>query len=125
MKNKYALAMVLFLGVLFLAAGPGRAVQQSDSPDVDGTVWSKSTSVEKRSFLFGAGNVVALEYKFRMKKEEKPSKFVRGWVEVFKDRSWADLEQSVDRYYADHPDRMNEHVFHAIWHSMIKPYMKD
>jgi hypothetical protein len=125
MKNIRILSMALLMALLLLAPGSGQAMQQSDSRDVDGTVWSKSTTVEKRSFLFGAGNMVALEYSIRMNRNEQPSKFVRGWVEVFKDRGWGDLEQGVDQYYVTHPDRMNEHVFHVIWTSMIKPYLKD
>lgn len=125
MKKIQFLALALLAGVLLLAASPVRAQENPNSPDVDGTIWMQTTSAEKRAFLYGAGNALVLEYHIRMKHNEEPSKFIQGWVEVFKDRSWPDLEMALDRYYVNNPDKMKEHVFHVIWNSMIKPNMKN
>lgn len=125
MKKMPLLAMVLLAAGLCLGAGPGWTQEKAAAPDVDGHVWMDSTSQEKRAFLFGAGSAFVLEYFIRTKHGEQPSRFVQGWVEVLKDQKWPDLEKALDRYYTDNPDKINEHVFHVIWHQMIEPNLKD
>ena len=93
----------------------------SPSPDVDGYVWMKSTDPEKKAFLFGAGTAIALEFQMRAKRSEEPSKFVKGWIEVFDNMSWAEMASNLDRYYESHPDNANRLVFDVLWHEMIKP----
>jgi len=95
------------------------------APDVDGVVWMKSTDQEKKAFLFGAGSAIALEYHIREKHSEEPSRFVKGWVDVFKDVSWSQLVNKVDMYYKNNPDKMQKHVFEVMWHEMIKPNLKN
>ena len=124
MKKVHLLTMAVLAGVLLLAANPGWAQEKAAPPDVDGTIWMKSSSSEKRAFLYGAGSAFVLEYYIRTKHEEQPSRFVQGWVDVFKSQTWGDLEKALDQYYTQHPDKMNEHVFHVIWNQMIKPNMK-
>lgn len=124
MKKVNVFAMLLFAGVLLLATKPGWAQEKVAPPDVDGTIWMKSTSDEKRAFLYGAGSAFVLEYFIRTKHGEKPSCFVEGWVDVFKDKSWGDLEKALDDYYTKNPDKLHEHVFHVIWYQMLKPNMK-
>ena len=124
MKKMHLLTMALVAGVLFLAANPGWAQEKVAPPEVDGTCWMKSSSAEKRAFLYGAGNAFVLEYYIRTKHDEQPSRYVQGWVEVFKNQTWGDLEKALDNYYTQNPDKMNEHVFRVIWDQLIKPNMK-
>jgi len=93
--------------------------------DVDGYVWMNSSDQEKKSFLFGAGSAVVLEYQLRIKKSETPSMFIEGWIKVLQDTSWTSLADNIDRYYTTNPDKMNRHVFDVIWHEMIKPNLKN
>lgn len=125
MKKMHLLVIALLVGVLYLGAPLGRTQDIALSPDMDGRVWMASTSAEKRAFLYGVGSTCVLEYHISAKDNKKPSSFVQGWVEVFKDKSWPEIENSLDQYYANNPDKMNEQVFHVIWSNLILPKLKD
>lgn len=124
MKKINMMAIMLVAGLLFFAVSPGRTQSTQISPELDGTIWLNSSSAEKRAFLYGVGSATVLEYHIRTKHDEQPSRFVSGWVEVFKDQTWAEVENAVDKYYAENPGRLNEHVLHVIWQNMIKPNLK-
>ncbi len=125
MKKTYYLAMMLCAMILLLAANSALSEDAMLAADVDGAIWMQSSSDEKRAFLYGAGSAFVLEYYIRTKHDEKPSKFIQGWVDVFKDQTWSQVEMAVNEYYMKNPDKMNEHVFHAMWYNMIKPNLKD
>jgi hypothetical protein len=119
--------MYLIAGLIFTASTScfAQGTTGSPSPDVDGHVWMKSTDAEKKAFLFGAGTAIALEYQMRAKRTEEPSKFVKGWIEVFDNMSWAAMASNVDRYYESHPNKASRLVFDVLWHEMIKPNLKN
>ncbi|MBU1247974.1 MAG: hypothetical protein KKB70_04690 [Proteobacteria bacterium] len=124
-KTKLFLMMML-AGALLLVASPVMAENtMSKMAELDGTHWLQSTSAEKRAFLYGAGNAIVLEYHGRTKHGEQPSKLVQGWVDVFKNQSWSQMEHDIDQYYIKNPTKMGEHVMKAMWTTMIKPNMKD
>jgi hypothetical protein len=125
MKQVHLLTIALLAGILLLTAHPSWSQDKAAPPDLDGTIWLKSSSAEKRAFLYGAGSAFVLEYSIRMKHNEQPSKFVQGWVDVLKDQTWAELEKTLDAYYANNPDKLKEHVFAVMWNHMIKPNLKN
>ncbi|MDP3428837.1 MAG: hypothetical protein Q8R89_00750, partial [Desulfomicrobium sp.] len=88
-------------------------------------VWMKSTDPEKKAFLFGAGTAIALEYQMRAKRSEEPSRFIKGWIEVFDNMSWAEMASKLDTFYASNPDKQSKLVFDVLWHEMIKPNLKN
>ena len=124
MKKFNVIALTMVVGLLFFAASPGRTQSTQISPELDGKIWLDSSSAEKRAFLYGVGSATVLEYHIRTKHDEQPSRFVSGWVEVFKEQTWADVEKAVDSYYTNNPGKMNETVLHVIWQNMIKPNIK-
>ncbi len=125
MKKINMMALTLVVGLLFFAVSPGRTQSTQISPELDGKIWLDSSSAEKRAFLYGVGSATVLEYHIRTKHDEQPSRFVSGWVEVFRDQTWSDVEKAVDNYYANNPGNLNEHVLQVIWQNMIKPNMKN
>ncbi|MDP3427552.1 MAG: hypothetical protein Q8S17_09270 [Humidesulfovibrio sp.] len=124
MKKINIIAAMMVVGLLFLAVNPGRTQSTELSPELDGNIWMSSSSAEKRAFLYGVGSATVLEYHIRTKHDEQPSRFVSGWVEVFKEQTWADVEKAVDSYYYNNPSRLNEHVLRVIWQNMIQPNLK-
>lgn len=126
MKKFHCLGTVLIACLLIAATSIdfAQASAEHPTPDVDGTVWMKSTELEKQSFLFGAGSAIVLEYYVRDKHSEEPSKFVKGWVDGLKGMSWAELSNKLDIYYKSNPDKIQRNVFEVIWHEVIKPNLK-
>ena len=126
MKKVHLFTTILLAGILILSAGPAMSQETTENvPELDGTHWMQSTSDEKRAFLYGAGSAIAVEYNVRIKHDEQPSKFIQGWVDALKDKTWPQLEREIDQYYIDNPARINEHVLRVVWHNMIKPNLKD
>ena len=123
--NKHGyLSAFLLVGLLMASTIPCFAQAQTmdhSGPDLDGFVWLMSSDDEKKSFLFGAGNAVAMEYHIRVGHGEEPSLFVKGWVEALQDVSWSELASRVDDFYDKNPDHKNLHVFQVIWNEVIKP----
>jgi hypothetical protein len=127
MKQLKYVCVYLLAGLLFTASSScfAQGTTETPAPDVDGYVWMKSTDPEKKAFLFGAGTAIALEYQMRTKRTEEPSRFIKGWLEVFDNMSWAEMASKLDQYYESNPDKANRLVFDVLWHEMIKPNLKD
>ena len=127
MKRFGYLMIVLLVGILFAGtiACYAQRPTNTSSPDLDGYVWQKSSDQEKKAFLYGAGSAIALEYHVRAKRMEEPSRFVKGWVETFKDTSWSELATKVDEYYMKNPEKRSTHVFNVIWHELIAPRLQN
>ena len=126
MKRERYLFGILFAGLLFICSSSSYAqgTTVSPAPDVDGYVWMKTTDPEKKAFLFGAGTAIALEYQMRVKHGEEPSRFVKGWIDVFQDMTWAEMATTIDKYYEANPDKSSRLVLDVMWHEMIKPNWK-
>jgi len=121
MKTVHVAVVLLLATVLALGVGPARAMDKIGEADVDGHVWMRSDSQAKRAFLLGAGSAIVLEYYIRTKNNERPSRFVQGWVDVLEKKNWMDMERTLDAYYSSHPDKMDENVFRVVWKHMIEP----
>lgn len=127
MKRHTCMSALLLLGILLLSASPGFAqhAMESSDPDIDGKVWIHSTDSDKRAFLLGVSNAVVLEYHLRNKRNEEPSRFVKGWVTAFKGARWPEMVSRVDAYYSNNPNNLGRNVLDVIWHEMIRPNWKN
>jgi hypothetical protein len=124
MKRLLYLTVPLVVALLLAGATTSFAqakTEKTHGPDVDGFVWVMSSDDEKKSFLFGAGSAVAMEYHVRALRKEEPSKFIKGWTEALMDVSWSELASEVDAYYDSNPDRKDKLVFEVIWQKIITP----
>jgi hypothetical protein len=124
-KNRYLMLFAL-MGLLLFSAGSALAqgAMESSDPDIDGKVWMHSSDSDKRAFLLGVSNAVVLEYHLRTKRSEEPSRFVKGWVEAFKEARWSEMVSRVDAYYASNPTKLRRNVLDVVWHEMIAPNWK-
>lgn len=127
MKNRHFTFTLLIAALLCAWSAPGHAQNTTKhaAPDVDGEVWMKSSDLEKKAFLYGAGSALVLEYHVQEKNKQEPSKLVIGWVDGLKDISWSDLSKAIDVYYRANPDKMQRDVFDVIWHEVIVPKRKN
>lgn len=124
MRKKSVLLLVLLASVLALGVAIGRSQGTTSDVEMDGKAWLASSIEERRAFLYGAGSAVALEYQARMTMADEPSPFVKGWTQVFNDKTWPEIESELTSYYVNNPDKRGQHVFHVIWNVMIKPNRK-
>ena len=127
MKCHTGASLLLFMGLLLVCASSGfaQSAMESSDPDVDGKVWTHSSDTDKRAFLLGVSNAVVLEYHLRQKRNEEPSRFVKGWVAAFKESKWSEMVSKVDAYYAKNPDKLRRNVLDVVWHEIISPSWKE
>lgn len=89
--------------------------------ELTGEQWVQSSSAEKRSFLYGAASIVAIEKIGAQRTGNPASFFVESWENAFKDATIPQIQQKLDAWYAEHPDQKNRHVFEVIWYELIRP----
>ncbi len=101
------------------------AIQQ-DLDIVRGEHWVSSSLEQKRAFLFGVGNVLEIEQ--AMAGSDYKSMSGRSIVPVLLEGlsgvSIADIVTQLDKFYANHPDQINESVIKVLFIEMALPNMK-
>lgn len=140
--------MLLGLAVAMLLAAP---VAQADDLPTDnkanhttatnpadqftGKYWVNSKPENQEAYLYGIESAIEVEKVVNSKqvalaaKEGKKrayalSPFVKGWMTAFKDVPRKDIRESVDRWYAEHPDELARPVLNVIWFELIAPKLK-
>ena len=133
------LGMVVLALVLCVCQAHAEETNVSQTPILTGEIWLKSSSDEKRAFLFGVDTVIAVEYtiesKFRegqkdgsnTRKRRHPvlSPFERGWLRALKDVPRKDLIAKIDTWYQEHEDALERPVMDLIWREFIKPRLAE
>lgn len=101
-------------------------------PLLKGEQWQKMDSNAKVAFIWGVAHVILIE---QVLMEEIPElrreSFVAKVVEARVGRTAAGTRMTInqvidliDRYYKDHPDKLETPVMGVIWNVGIKPYLK-
>jgi hypothetical protein len=104
---------------LAMVVGP---VFADEIPLVTGEHWTKSSEQAKKAYLIGIANVVQLETAYAAGNAPPDAqttlpRFVRG----LKGHTLDTVRQSVDAWYAAHPDRMQRPVIETIWFELVVP----
>jgi len=115
-------ALIVAVGLFALTAG-GLSAAEAVAPEITGAVWMKTSHQEKLAFLVGACSVVAIEHHIDLKEANAPSKFTEGWVLAFKDKTWAEIVDKIDAYFAANPDKGDVLVMDVVWNQLILPTM--
>jgi hypothetical protein len=105
---------------------PMQAVAE-DVPIVDGILWMQSSGMEKRSYIIGAGNFIAMEYAYQSKSEQPPTPYQSSVPDFFRhtdDVTLDEVIEAADGWYKSHPDEMDTPVLTVIWDTLVKPKLK-
>lgn len=115
---------VLLVTFLVLGFGLTAHAYEGTGLDLTGTEWQKSSQGEKLAFLYGASSVVAIEQLIADRQGTSPSPFVQAWGKAFNNLSWIELQQLVDKWYAEHPNDSGRQVFDVLWWEYMLPAKK-
>ena len=99
-------------------------VAAEEVPLVDGKLWAKSSEVEKKSYIIGAGNFMSLEYAYQVKGEAPPTvdqSSVPAFYEHMENVTLDDVIQTADQWYQRHPDKLDTPVLGVLWLELVKP----
>jgi hypothetical protein len=113
--------LILLASVLMLAVPA--AGNAADGKFVAGTEWTKSTPELKRAFMLGVANLMSAEHKVQAANKRPLTDRQTAIPRLWRAASNITVDQSiaiVDKWYAEHPDRLSEAVIGVIWLTMVK-----
>lgn len=105
---------------------PVQAVAE-DVPIVDGTLWMQSSDVEKRAYIIGAGNFIAMEYAYQSKSKQPPTPYQSSVPDFFRytdDVTLDEVIEAADGWYKVHSNEMDTPVLTVFWDTLVKPKLK-
>jgi len=88
---------------------------------VDGNLWAASSVAEKRAYLIGVANAVAVNRALQAKRGTLDPKSANNRIEAALDAGT--IDRAIDRingWYADNPGRKDAPVLGVIWLEMVK-----
>ncbi len=108
--------LVLVIGGLGFAA-PARA----ELPVVDGNLWAASSVAEKRAYLIGVANTVAVNRALQAKRGKLDPNAPNNRFDRALDADTIDRAiDRIDDWYADNPGRKGDPVLGVIWQRLVK-----
>lgn len=119
LKNILSLSFVYFACSL-----PTMQVLADDAPIVSGKLWGESSTVEKKSYLLGAGNFISLEYEYQSRAKTPPTPKQSSVPDFFLHTDHVTLDgaiQAVDDWYKNNPDKMATPVLTVLWDTLVEP----
>ena len=117
------LRKLLALSCLAIAVGTGGALTPAlaEIPIVDGKIWAASSLDEKRAYLVGVANTVAVNRALQAKRgtvdNAAPNNRIAGALDM---NSINQAITKIDQWYAANPSRANAPVLGVIWLGLVK-----
>lgn len=122
-RNRKVLALLLLVFATAIAQVAG--AQDRQKFIVDGETWLASSMQDRKSFLVGAANMVALEQAYATKKGVEPSVVSKLTREATRDITLDQLIQRITQWYEANPQRRDVPVMGVIWIDIVKPASGD
>lgn len=113
---------LMFISILMAVWSPLSSAEEV--PLVDGKLWAKSSEIEKKAYIVGAGNFMSLEYQYQVKGQNPPTvdqSTVPAFYKHSEDVTLNAAIETVDRWYEKHPDKMDTPVLGVLWIELVKP----
>jgi hypothetical protein len=110
------------LTALMSMAGIARA---EEIPLVTGEHWSKSSEEVKKAYLAGIANIVQVEMAYGAPNAAPDAQsIVPRMIKGLKAETLDSVRESLNKWYAAHPDQMQRPVIETIWFEMVVPGLK-
>ena len=119
---KHTSIVAALVAVVLVMAGLGFAAPaQAELPVVDGHLWAASSVAEKRAYLIGVANTVAVHRALQTRRGKLDptapnNRFDQALNAGTIDRA---IEQ-IDDWYSDNPGRKGDPVPGVVWQRMVK-----
>ena len=114
--RRFAAWAVVLVG-LFGAVGPAAA----ELPLVTGTMWNASSLAEKRAYLIGIANTVAVERAVMAKRAGADPASVSGRMSNALSLQSIDTAiGKIDQWYKNNPSRADLPVLGVVWLGLVK-----
>jgi len=119
MKLQLHTAMIAACLVLVALSGNARA---QEVPMVTGEHWTKSSDELKKAYLVGMANIAQVETAFHAANPPPDSlSMVPRMARGLKGQTLDSVRESLNKWYAGHPDQLQRPVIEIIWFELVVP----
>ncbi|MCG6925685.1 MAG: hypothetical protein LJF30_10270 [Acidobacteria bacterium] len=116
---KRYLMVTATLSALLLGGSIGSAVA-AEARVVDGNLWVASTDAEKRAYMVGVADTLALQQAILAKKGVKSPESITRLSDVLQDVTAERAVEEIDNWYEANPSRMAAPVLGVVWLSIVE-----
>jgi hypothetical protein len=116
---KRYLPVAAMMSALLLGGSIGSAVA-AEARVVDGNLWAASTDVEKRAYMVGVADTLALQQAILAKKGVKSPESITRLSDVLQDVTAERAVEEIDAWYEANPSRMDAPVLGVVWLSIVE-----
>ena len=104
---------------LAAAASPVRA---DEVPIITGEHWTKSSEQLKKAYLLGVANVLQIESAYQGSNPPSDAQsLVPTVAKGLRGQTLDTVRDTLDRWYAANPDKLNRPVFETLWYEIVVP----
>jgi hypothetical protein len=124
MKPRSHLIAFLACSFLMLVSVTARA---EEIPVVTGEHWTKSTEQVKKAYLVGMANLLLIESAYEGASPPPDTQsIVPRFIKGLKGQGHTldSVREGLDKWYAEHPDKLQRPVIEIIWFEMVQPGLK-
>jgi hypothetical protein len=119
MKRQWRILLGAACMTLAVAAGSVRA---EPIPLVTGEQWTRSSEEMKKAYLVGIANIVHLETDYAAANPPSDEQSVLPrLIRGLKGQTLDSVRETLNAWYAAHPDRVQRPVIETIWFEMVVP----
>ncbi|MEL7638732.1 MAG: hypothetical protein AAGU21_03725 [Solidesulfovibrio sp.] len=118
-SGMWRLAGGLALAAALAVAAPARAADYQ-IPVVTGEHWTQSSPQERKAFLVGAATIIELDQEVQGAAPAKNST-IDAWAKGLSGYSFDQMVAAIDKWYADHPDKLRRPVVEILWYDLAQP----
>jgi len=121
MTNRISWHGAIVIAAMMLASLAGRAVAQ-EVPIVTGEHWTRSSDELKKVYLVGVANVIQIETAYEGTAPPADTQsLVPRLAKGLKGQTLDKVRLTLDRWYAEHPDRLSRPVLETLWFEIAVP----
>jgi hypothetical protein len=115
--------LIDLVATLCLVAGLAAPAAAQDGARVvaDGTRWLQSSPEERKAFIIGASNMMALESAYARKKGTQAPLAGTRAAAALEQMTLDEMTDRITRWYAANPGRRSMPVVGVIWMDMVEP----
>jgi hypothetical protein len=122
MKLQLRAAIVAACLVFALTAIDSRA---QEIPLVTGDHWTKSSEEAKKAYLIGIANMAQIELTYQGATQAPDHQSVLPRMQKgLKGQTLDSVRETLNKWYAAHPDQLQRPVVETIWFEMVVPGLK-
>jgi hypothetical protein len=122
MKSWLRAATIAVCAVLTMAWSSVRA---DPVPLVTGEHWVNASVEQKKAYLIGVANVITLDATYSgMNIPSDVQSLIPRFARGLKGQTLDSARQTLDQWYAGHPDKLKRPVIETIWFELVEPGLK-